>query len=1182
MNQNLRNLRYKAGYGFASSLVVLAGALASHATFAQQEKESDDATVVEEVIVSGTRINLQNAQDIKREADTVVDAISAADIGTLPDRSVLEAIQRLPGVSVERFAGPDDPDHFSVEGSGALIRGMTQTRSEFNGRDSFTANSGRGLSFQDVSPELMGGVDVYKNQTADMVEGGIGGTISLRTRKPFDQDGRQVAFNIDYSYGDIAEEWSPTYSGLFSDRWDTGIGEFGFLVSFADSQLYGESHGIQSVRYSRYYAQYLADPEDSSIPVYDSKYPAYTDYFDDGIIPGAQDLVAAAPEGEPAVVWMPNSANALKKFDDRKRQGVATSAQWTNPSDTLQVTAEYIRSDANLTWYEKAIKYQGGNPDNMVNIRATAQGDSEIEFDDAGMFQSGTLRYLQWFAQNNNSDHVPSTGTSSIAGNGFGPRYQFETRIQDTSSLVEDYSINIEWRPTENLELIGDFQVVKAETEQDDLGVHLGAFAGQTYDITGTTPTLTLSDPWFGYRDENREQFYRGYPGFSDDPAGDSNYLQDPNNYFWGSAMDHYDRSEGDSVAARLDATYFFDGGFVKSIKAGVRFADREQVVRSSGYGWGAVGPLWDSGRPGGWVMDDRYAEQREFLEYVDWSDFHGGGVVEVEGGGKTLFASNDFVRSLMGANPSRDLITSGGSSATWEHSSIPRRIDEYGNPTVDSRYGLFEAGEMSYTREQNKAAYIRIDFGSEGDLRYSGNIGLRYVKLTRESEGYVVFPDYSPDTQVPAGVSLPLNFETVRSYLEERVESGYYATLEEAVVANDWVDDRNNYLSDELRGYANGAANAAPLDKNPEFDMFLPSFNIKFELTEDLIGRFALAKAAALPDIGEVRSRTNVSAYNYSLQTQTVSVEDLEEAGIISVHQNDGQDMIWLDTDGDGVEEEVSAQDHPYVGLPESSRVPGWIGSGGNPELAPMESIQYDIALEWYFSDVGQLSGTLFHKNLSNYFIKGSNYRQITNESTGVSQIVDVGSTINGAKAKMDGFELSYQQFFWGMFDGFGVQATYTYVDASGVPNNQIDYADEVEQLNSDDDPDNDVNADVLRVSLDNVPLQGQSKDTANLVGMYEKYGWNIRLAYNWRSKYLLTTRDVISKVPLYYDDHGQLDGSVFYNINDNFTVGLQATNLTDSQSKTIMVLNDEELEAGRSWFVSDRRVAFVVKGKF
>src|SRR5690625_6467130 len=90
---------------------------------AQTTQDDEYDIAVEEIVVSVTRQNLENAQDIKRNASTFVDAISSEDIGSLPDRSVLEAMQRMPGVSIERFQAPDDPDHFGVEGSGAVIRG---------------------------------------------------------------------------------------------------------------------------------------------------------------------------------------------------------------------------------------------------------------------------------------------------------------------------------------------------------------------------------------------------------------------------------------------------------------------------------------------------------------------------------------------------------------------------------------------------------------------------------------------------------------------------------------------------------------------------------------------------------------------------------------------------------------------------------------------------------------------------------------------------------------------------------------------------------------------------------------------------------------------------------------------------------------------------------------------------
>ena len=151
----------------------------------------------DEIVATGIRQSLENAQAIKRNADTFVDSITASDIGALPDRSVLEAIQRVPGVSISRFGAGDDPDHFSVEGSGVVIRGLDFVRSEFNGRDTFSANNGRALGFQDVPPELVGGVDVFKNQTADMIEGGISGVVNLRTLKPFDRSERTIAATVD-------------------------------------------------------------------------------------------------------------------------------------------------------------------------------------------------------------------------------------------------------------------------------------------------------------------------------------------------------------------------------------------------------------------------------------------------------------------------------------------------------------------------------------------------------------------------------------------------------------------------------------------------------------------------------------------------------------------------------------------------------------------------------------------------------------------------------------------------------------------------------------------------------------------------------------------------------------------------------------------------------------------------
>ncbi|OYX95328.1 MAG: hypothetical protein B7Y78_05290, partial [Caulobacter sp. 35-67-4] len=90
-------------------------------------------------------------------------------------------------------------------------------------------------------------------------------------------------------------------------------------------------------------------------------------------------------------------------------------------------------------------------------------------------------------------------------------------------------------------------------------------------------------------------------------------------------------------------------------------------------------------------------------------------------------------------------------------------------------------------------------------------------------------------------------------------------------------------------------------------------------------------------------------------------------------------------------------------------------------------------------------------------------------------------------------------------------------------------------------------------------------------------------RLAYNWRSDFLLTVRDVIVPfAPIMNEATGQLDGSLFYTVNPKMKIGVQGVNLLNETTMTSQVLNDELLKTGRSWFMNDRRYTFVVRASF
>ena len=203
---------------FSSAAWAQDGTGAATEAAAQPDEAQTAEAGQDEIIVTGIRESLRSAQQIKRDSDTIVDAITSQDIGALPDRSVTEALQRVPG--------GDQPlrrQQRSVPllGRGlVVIRGLSFVRSEFNGRDTFsTGVYGQSINFADVPSELLGSVEVYKNLTAEMIEGGLSGIVNLNTRVPFDDRGFHFAFSGEMNFSDFANDWSPTANVLVSNTW---------------------------------------------------------------------------------------------------------------------------------------------------------------------------------------------------------------------------------------------------------------------------------------------------------------------------------------------------------------------------------------------------------------------------------------------------------------------------------------------------------------------------------------------------------------------------------------------------------------------------------------------------------------------------------------------------------------------------------------------------------------------------------------------------------------------------------------------------------------------------------------------------------------------------------------------------------------------------------------------------
>ncbi|MFN4116050.1 MAG: TonB-dependent receptor [Inhella sp.] len=207
------------------ALAALALALSAQAQQAQQPSQQLDA-----VVVTGIRASLQTAVNIKRQANAVVDAVSAEDVGKLPDNDVGQALGRIPGISV----GKD----FGV-GASVSIRGTDpqMTYTTLNGQT--VASTGwydqkdidRSFNYSLLPPELIGGMEVYKSSQADLSEGGIGGTVIVKTRKPLDLAAGTAFGSVRLGKGTISDDLNKEVSGLFS--WRNADRSFGLLVAAA-------------------------------------------------------------------------------------------------------------------------------------------------------------------------------------------------------------------------------------------------------------------------------------------------------------------------------------------------------------------------------------------------------------------------------------------------------------------------------------------------------------------------------------------------------------------------------------------------------------------------------------------------------------------------------------------------------------------------------------------------------------------------------------------------------------------------------------------------------------------------------------------------------------------------------------------------------------------------------------
>ncbi len=1084
----------------------------------------DDTSGDNQIVITGVRKALETARLRKRNADTVIDSISATDIGAFPDKSVAEALQRVPGITVTRFAISTDTAHFTTEPSGVLVRGLPQVRSEFNGHDTFSANGGRALSWGDVPAELLGGVDVYKNQTSELIEGGIAGTVNLRTRLPFDSNGQVIQLGFKENYGDIAKKFTPDASAYYSNRWQTGIGEFGFMGDIAYSQVRTGSLGLQSYR---------------------------AGIFTGGMIPGSANVTS--PFGKGAVV-IPSSLSLLDDRFNRKRTGIAAAAQWKSDDHRWLVTTQYLRSNYNNSMTEHGIGvglfgFPGGSDANFrfqpgaSGIGVPAAGTPDFTFGSDGFMNAGTFASNGgWFGFDDsglarNASGQPmvhscyswSGQPASYCPGGYDMHaegFNTNSRIQKNKDMTQEISLNIKFDPTNNLHFNLDGQYVDSNTKFYDGGMGFSSFTNPKLSGLGTRPRIV------GFMAPTNTDL---------SPGG----LSNPDNYYINNLADQIQKSKGHEIALRADAEWDIPGdSWFDTVKFGARYSDREQLVRNSDYNWNSISNTWTTG-----------CQYLYFnLDSKPGTCTSGGQTTTFKGYPAGYYGMEKFGNSFFGGTvgnfpfvPFSFLNKHGLDLFRYENTGVgqyephclrkPPYPPGYHEATDLLPNGCFAAHEIADISEKTRAAYAMIKFGGHdnihlGGIKVSGNIGLRYVETTDESHGYNIYPQITvdPATACPPTPLVPGGL-TGNAPPPPPTPAGQPPKVAYNSVC---------FLSPDDVKFASGSGSAKPVSAKNSFHNFLPSFNLRFDFSRSWLLRLAASKAMSRPDIGLLK--------DYLQVTQTL-------AG------NDPTDTLWVkDAQGNIIGEK-----------------PKYTGTATNPYLKPTTAWQYDASLEHYFGNAGMLSVALFYKSFQNYIQSGLFSASITNN--GVTRAVQVNGPANGKGAKIKGFEIAYNTFFDFLpkpFNGFGLQTNFTYLKNKSVPN---------ANLQTFFPTPGGVNV----PALDPGSIEGLSRYSYNIVGLYElpDLPVSFRLAYNWRSKYLITAADCCVGLPVWQKAAGFLDGSIRYSVNKHLEMSVEGSNLLNTESVTLQQLADKNSPEKKiilmqnSWFRQDRRFTFGVRWK-
>ena len=813
----------------------------------------DDTGTLEEITVVGFRDSLEQATNIKRDSDSLVDAITALDVNKFPDENVADSLQRITGVQITRLRG---------EGQRANIRGLPDTfvGVNLNGvpipnalRSVFlnVEQSTRAFDFTILPSEFIRTLEVNKSGLATLPTGGLAGTIDVQTPRPFDFDERVLSFSAQISNESNSPDNEPKFTAFYSDKFADD--RFGVALGLTSSTRAIVTEGVRNIGFfGTTENRGFNNPQEIGA------------FFGDG-------LDAAA-----------NAANCTGTFNpdcfgqDFNGNGVLDDESFLIPNvsiyDFLDETRE--RNSALLS-----LQFQATD-----NFQLYFDGVySELDIDNAqleGLF-------LQ-----------PNSVGPFLPG-----RSSFQTFGANQNVVTQFSGRNIDYRNNNRIERRdGDLYVASLGGlwESGDWTIDAKVTASES-EQTGDALSLVNVT----YVDVTQDFQSDGFPRttFLNDESL-ARITTNPNASRFVNVNGAFGQlAQRDLVDFQLDFSREMDG-FVTRLNFGLQYIDQSLFLNGnpalSGGSFGAddIVTLLGPQAPSAFLESLGFTNTQSAENFLLTTDFDGGAFLDGSFPANRLYADTGILfRSFTTA----DLLALG---------------------TINP--GLNAAQDIE---EEILDFYISADFSADSG-RLTGNVGLRLSDTSSTSTGV------GTDLSVPVVLTLGLTTEVVT--LDNFAADGGYTEL-------------------------------------------LPSLNLRYEVTDNLVARAAASRTLARPDLSAV--------------SPSISV--------------------------DAVQNQIA---------------------GGNPELDPFIADNFDFGLEYYWGSSNLLSLTYFNKDIVSLLRAGTDQvvLDVNNQATGetIAEIFTDTSVTNGVGANVYGFEFGYQQTFeniaLGFFSNMGISANYTFVEAS------------------------------------------------------------------------------------------------------------------------------------------------------